>query len=253
MKSQQKVSKQSVKASDLTVSRIRFRRISSADKEPIKEIIRYVNLVPPDFDWDRGLPPEKEEEIGPLDEVKSSLLAWISTLPGPLRVHLLEHMQRPDEWQMFPMFGAVVSELASPQLFDFRSLLNVVPRYKQIQQWHENLRYIAQRGAVIRVDSVGEIDWQTGTIRYLREPLGDALDRIDVRFIRECAHCKRIHYADQIYYNDEPIQPRCGSKCAHLLRQARYEPKKETYRLNRKIRDVEKDRQEKRATKARKR
>jgi len=238
-KNQRNGAEPSKKASELTVSAGK-KKPKCQPSADLEKIISLVNLVPPDFDWDRNLPPRdpfRREE--PVEGIKHRLLEWLEILPAPLRTHLLEHMHRPEEWETWPQFSGDLRPVSLENLY------NVVPHYQTIAAWQEGLQSIARRETSFRSDSVAYIDWDQGTIRYRKDRFEAALEDFDLRCIRECSRCGRIHLAKRFTYNGKEIEARCSEECAHRLRQARYEHNKETYKVNKKLKSYNKEQEQK--------
>lgn len=232
---QQKRKTKQAKASEMTVSASETKPKCQPSEDLLK-IISLVGLAPPDFDWYGNLPVNRPGSEEGWEEVKDPLLKWVSTLPNPLRSHLLEHMHKGEEWEVFP------PNQSDGRPIIFENAYNVVPYYRLIAEWHETLLSIAKREKYFRTwfSSVGFIDWGKGTVRYKKDRFAAAIDGFDLRCIRECSKCRRLHCAKRLIYKGEEIEPRCSSECAHNIRQSRYEKNKEKYQLTRKCKDASK-------------
>lgn len=106
--------------------------------------------------------------------------------------------------------------------------INLVNRYLEIREWRESLRRIARREHQIRTSVVAVTKERPNGALYLdysSDRFGQALDGVDLRYIRECVICHRIYFAGRIFYQGKEIEPYDTPECGKKVRARRVEPK----------------------------
>jgi hypothetical protein len=201
----------------------------------LSEIISIVNLVPRDADLPETLFPTSLLDQKPPFRPKQMLLALLAEMPDTLdklRLYLLEYAMRPD---------LVVHPPTHPSA---TKMTLALVRYREIREWRDNLRRIARREQSIRTSAEGLINWQTGTVSYGRDTFGVAIDKVDLRYIRECGECGRLYFAPKLTYKGEQIEPRCSPACGKKIRDRRYGPRRQDYQARRTSKEAAKDRKQ---------
>lgn len=107
----------------------------------------------------------------------------------------------------------------------------VLLRCEELRRWRHNLRIIARRENLpIINESVIYFDYATGTKSEDKDALLVALDTLkedgDIRYIRECLHCRAIYFAGRLFYKGRETLAACGAACLKAIHNKRHKARK---------------------------
>jgi predicted nucleic acid-binding Zn ribbon protein len=193
----------------------------------LAQLLEWVNLVPPGEQL-----PFCELTDNDIRE-QSEILEAISKLPAALQAHLLQLMNRPEQWYKDPnkiaerhlAWSRRRDAAAKEQFQEFGRLVaanNAARvRYRLIVNARQVLRgFAALRGKVqltvpLPAELILDVDEKRGAFVKTSDPLLNIIlgERLD--YIRVCPICGRIFFAGRVN------QDACPESCADALRQRR--------------------------------
>lgn len=204
--------------------------------EKLAQLLEWVNLVP----------PKEQLPFGELtdDDVMETdrILEAIAKLPPALQAHLLQLMNRPEEWSLDPgpigerhLKWSGRTDAHARQLYEeFGRMVarnNAVrTRYRLIHNARQAFRRFAilgkgQMTVPLPAELILDVDQKRGAFVKTDDPLlaiilGEPLD-----YVRVCPICGRIFFAGRVN------QDACPESCADALRQRRKRERLKTKQL----------------------
>jgi len=185
----------------------------------LQRILDLVNLLPPNKELEEKYPnlvtpssfPGTEDAsfwFNTLDGVRGKILTALNFLPERFRLHLLEYMSNPSEWERDEFLESLYPQGIPPET----ALAHAVTgRYNQILIWRRNLLKLAHGAFRISITALVRPDKKNKV--YIEpeidsDPFLKAIAGSDYGYIRECTVCGKFFYAAR------KNQSGCSEKCA---------------------------------------
>lgn len=201
----------------------------------LRKIIDLVKSPQFEFDWPEFMPKPSIpiEQVKCWEDMDRRIASSLRQLPPNLRRHLRYLAKNwSDEWAGRRLNSPFAGHSAGsdplyadlpPQILMFETgqpILLIVQRYQEVRRWHEVLLRIARQqfplymGFQLSARADGTVVWE-------RDELSEALDGVDLRYIRECKECHSVYLEKRLSYQGRPVEPHCSPKCGQRIRQAR--------------------------------